>query len=75
MFRLKDIETDGYYFPPHEGLFWHSGHFWLNEKILKPVYNNGSLAIMYYNSKLSINQLRKKAMKCKIKLLKEKLPF
>lgn len=74
-FRLMDIEIDGYYFPQHEGLYWHSGSFWLGEKELKKVYNNGSAAIMYHNSKLSINQLRKKAMKCKIKLLKETLPF
>ena len=74
-FRLKDIEIDGYYFIEHEGLYWHSGAFWIDEKKVKQVYNNGSLAIMYYNSKLSINQLRKKAKKCKIKLLKEVLPF
>ena len=40
-FRLKDIEIEGYYFPNHEGLYWHSGKFWFNEIECKKVSNNG----------------------------------
>lgn len=75
-YRLKDIETDGYYFPQYEGLYWHSGKFWFNETEVKKVYNNGSLSLLLYGkSKISIKKLRKQAHKCKIKLLKERLPF
>lgn len=75
-FRLKDVEINGYYFIGYEGLFWHSGKFWYNEIEVKQVYNNGSLSILLYgSSKKSIKQLRKIAKPCKIKLLKETLPF
>lgn len=75
-FRLKDVEVDGYYFIGYEGLLWHSGSFWFNEIECKQVNNNGSLSILLYgNSKKSVKQLRKMARKCKIKLLKETLPF
>ena len=75
-FRLQDIETEGYYFPGYEGLYWHSGSFWFNEDEVKQVCNNGSLSILLYGStKKSIKQLRKIARPCKIKLLKQTLPF
>lgn len=75
-FRLKDIEINGYYFVGYEGLYWHSGEFWFNEEKVKQVYNNGSLSILLYgSSKKSVKQLRKLARSCKIKLLKETLPF
>ena len=74
--RYKDAETDGYYFIGYEGLLWHSGAFWLNENEVKQVYNNGSLSLLLYgNTKKSIKQLRKLAKPCKIKLLKETIPF
>jgi hypothetical protein len=75
-FRLKEVEIDGYYFTEIEGLFWHSGKFWFNEKEVKEVNNNGSLSILLYGgSKKSVKQLRKQARPCKIKLLTEPLPF
>lgn len=74
-FRLQDIEVDGYYFPSHQGLIWHSGEFWYNEEKVKKVCNNGSLSIMLCGSKVGVKKLRKQALKCKIKLLKETLPF
>jgi len=75
-FRLQDIEITGYYFPGYEGLYWHSGKFWFNEKEVKQVFNNGSLSILLYGSiKKSIKQLRKLAQPCKIKLIKYKCPF
>lgn len=74
-FSLEAIEIDGYYFINHEGLLWHSGQFWHNEKQLKKVYNNGSLSIMLYNSKIGIKKLRTQARKCKIKIEKNKCPF
>jgi hypothetical protein len=74
-FRLQDIETTGYYFTGYEGLYWHSGCFWLNEEKAKMINNNGSLSVSYYGSKKSVKQLRKIAKQCTIKLLKEKIPF
>lgn len=74
-FRLKEIEVDGYYFTGHEGLIWHSGEFWQDEELVKKIYNNGSLSILLFGSKTGVKKLRKQAIKCKIKLLKEKLPF
>jgi len=74
-FRLRDVEIDGYYFIGHEGLFWHSGDFWLNEEKVKKVCNNGSMSILVYGEKLGVKKLRKQARKCRIKLLKETLPF
>ena len=72
---LKESEIDGYCFTNIEGLLWHSGKFWFNEKEVKEVYNNGSKSILIYGSKRSIKQLRKFASPCKIKLLTEMLPF
>jgi hypothetical protein len=74
-FRLKDIDVIGYCFLQHQGLVWHSGEFWYNEIKCKKVYNNGSISLLVGNSKLSIKKLRKQAIKCQIKLLKEKCPF
>lgn len=74
-FRLRDVEIEGYYFTGHEGLFWHSGEFWLNEEKVKKVCNNGSMSILLYGSKIGVKKLRKQARKCTIKLLKETLPF
>ena len=74
--RLKDVEINGYYFISIEGLYWHSGHFWQDEKQLPIVNNNGSKSVLLNGSKKkSIKVLRQQAIKCKIKLLKEKLPF
>ena len=74
--RIKEVEIQGYYFPGYEGLFWHSGEFWLNEVKVKKVYNNGSLSILLYgSSKKSIKQLRLIAQPCTIKIFKEKTPF
>ena len=75
-FRIQEVEVDGYYFIGYEGLIWHSGEFWFNEERVKKVYNNGSLSILLYgSSKKSIKQLRKLAKKCRVKIVKEKLPF
>jgi len=74
-FRLRDIETQGYYFINHPGLYWHSGVFWFNETQLKKVYNNGSLSILLHGSKIGLKKLRKQARPCTIKLYKEILPF
>ncbi len=74
--RITDVKIQGYYFPGHEGLFWHSGDFWLNEVKVKKVYNNGSLSILLYgSSKKSIKQLRLIAQPCTITIVKEKTPF
>ncbi|HMO63322.1 MAG TPA: hypothetical protein PKC39_14650 [Ferruginibacter sp.] len=74
-FRLKDVEVTGYYFPSHEGLLWHSGDFWYNEEKVKKVCNNGSMSLLLAGSKIGVKKLRKEARLCKIKLLKETLPF
>jgi hypothetical protein len=74
--RIADVKIQGYYFPGYEGLFWHSGEFWLNEEKVKKVYNNGSLSILLYgSSKKSIKQLRGIAQPCTITIVKEKTPF
>jgi hypothetical protein len=76
LFRLKEVEIAGYYFPGIEGLIWHSGKFWMNETEVKEVYNNGSKSILLYGStKKSIKQLRKSAKPCKVKIFTETLPF
>jgi len=74
-FRLKDIEIEGYYFPNHEGLYWHSGKFWFNEIECKKVSNNGSLSVLVNGTKLGLKKLRKNAHRCKIKLNKTYCPF
>ncbi len=76
--RLKsrlNVEIDGYYFTGHNGLFWHSGDFWMNEEKIKKVYNNGSMSILLFGSKVGVKKLRKQALKCKIKLQTYTLPF
>jgi hypothetical protein len=75
-FRVKDVEIEGYYFIAIEGLYWHSGYFWQDEKQLPIVNNNGSKAVLLNGSKKkSIKVLKKQALTCKIKLLKERMPF
>lgn len=75
MIRLKEVRIDGYYFTDHEGLLFHSGKFWFNDKPLKIVYNNGSKAVDFFGSKLGIKKLRKKALKCAIIIDKDGCPF
>lgn len=71
--RIK-VKTQGYYFPKHSGLVWHSGKFWHNEKEAKIVYNNGSKAVLISGTKYGIIKLRKQAIKCTIEILDD-LPF
>ena len=74
--RIKEVSIDGYYFTNIDGLFWHSGKFWMDDAEVKQVYNNGSLSIFLYGkSKRSITKLRKYAKKCTIKIYTEKIPF
>ena len=74
--RVKEIEVDGFIFEGYEGLTWHSGKFWFNDVPVKKVFNNGSVSILLYGStKKSIKQLRKVAVKCRIKIYSEPLPF
>ena len=74
--KIKEVQIEGYYFTDINGLFWHSGKFWMNDKPLKEVYNNGSKSILIYGtSKRSITKLRKTAGRCSIKIYTEKLPF
>jgi hypothetical protein len=74
-FRIKEVETDGYYFPGYSGLIWHSGDFWIGEIKAKKISNNGSLSLLYFGSKKSVKQLRLIAKKCKVKIFEEPLPF
>ena len=74
--KIKEVEIDGYYFTNIDGLYWHSGKFWFNEKEVPIVFNNGSKSILLYgSSKRSVSKLRKFAKSCKIKLYIEPLPF
>lgn len=74
--RIKEVEIDGFLFTNIEGLFWHSGDFWMNNKIVPVVENNGSRSILLNgNSKRGLKKLRKFARPCKIKIYTEKLPF
>lgn len=74
--RVKEIEVDGYCFTDVPGLTWHSGKFWMNDAEVKKVYNNGSVALLLYGSqKKSIKKLRRTAVKCKLKIYTEPLPF
>ena len=72
-FRIK-VKVKGYYFPKYNGLVWHSGKFWLNEMPAKMRENNGSKAVMYYNTKLGVIKLRKQAVQCSIEIF-DQLPF
>ncbi len=74
-FRLEEVIIDGYYFLHVPCLLWHSGKFWYNETECRQVENNGSISIKVLNSKFGIIKLRKNAKPCKIKLLKEEIPF
>ena len=71
--RLNSVKITGYIFTGYPGLVFHSGKWWVDEKETKPVYNNGSLSILYGCSKKSIAQLRKIAVKCVIDITP--LPF
>lgn len=74
--RIKDVEIDGFYFTNIEGLFWHSGKFWFDNKPVEEIYNNGSKSILLYGtSKRGIKKLRRFAKPCKIKIYIEPLPF
>ena len=74
--KIKEVEINGYFFTEIDGLFWHSGKFWMNDKPVKEVYNNGSKSILLYGStKKSIVKLRKCAKHCIIKIYVEKMPF
>lgn len=74
-FRIKEIEINGYSFPGYTSLLWHSGSFWIREDKAKMICNNGSLSVLYFGSKKSVRQLRKIAVKCKVKIYEEPLPF
>jgi hypothetical protein len=76
MAKIKEVEVDGYYFTNIEGLFWHSGCFWMNDEKVKEVFNNGSKSILIYGSqKRGVKKLRSFAKHCKIKLHTYKPPF
>ena len=68
------VEVDGFYFPSMPGLIWHSDSFWLYERKLKYVYNNGSKSILIGSSKHGLNKFRKEAKPCKITILND-CPF
>lgn len=72
---IKKVQITGYYFIGYDGLFWHSGDFWLNDNKVKKVVNNGSLSLLLGNTQKSIKQLRKLAKPCTITIHKEILPF
>jgi hypothetical protein len=73
--RLKEVTVDGFLFPNHEGLIWHSGSFWFGDRELKRVCNNGSLAVDFFGSKLGVKKLRKQARRCRVKIEEERLPI
>jgi hypothetical protein len=68
--------VEGYTFKSVPNLLWHSGRFWMDNKEVKQVNNNGSLSLLLYgSSKKSIKKLRKEAVKSLITIEEEKLPF
>jgi hypothetical protein len=76
MSKIKEVEIHGYYFTNIENLFWHSGKFWMRDKEVKQVYNNGSKSILLYGvEKRGVKKLRRFAKPCKIKIHTEPLPF
>lgn len=76
MRRVKEVKVQGYYFKNVPNLVWHSEKFWMNDKEVKKVYNNGSLSLLLYGtSKKSIKKLRKQAIKCTITIYCEPSPF
>lgn len=72
-FRCNTVTITGYVFTGYPGLVFHSMRWWVNEVETKPVYNNGSLSILFGGSKKSITQLRKVAVKCVVDITP--LPF
>lgn len=76
MRKIKEVEVNGYYFTNTPNLFWHSDKFWYMDNEVKEVYNNGSKSLLLYgSSKVGIKKLRKFAVKCKVKIYIEPLPF
>ena len=76
MKKIEQVQVKGYYFTGVPDLFWHSGKFWMHEKEVKQVYNNGSMSLLLYGgSKKSIKQLRKQAHACTITIYNQPLPF
>lgn len=74
--QIKEVQIEGYYFTEVDGLFFHSGKFWMNDEQVKVVCNNGSKSLLLYGiSKKSIAKLRKCAKRCIIKIYTERLPF
>lgn len=73
--RIETIEVEGYYFPSVQNLYWHSGHFWMNDNQLDIVFNNGTRAVNIYGSKKSLRKLRREAIKCKITIQDNSVPF
>jgi hypothetical protein len=73
--RKLDIDDKiiAYKFINFEGLIFHSNKFWMNEKLCRVVYNNGSKSVLVGNQKLGIIKLRKNAIKIQIESIK--LPF
>jgi hypothetical protein len=71
--RIDSIKLTGYIFHSFPGLVFHSGKFFMNEKTVKEVYNNGSIAIMLYGKKYGkeklLRKLRTEAVKCEIELI------
>lgn len=72
--RILSIKVEGWIFKGYPGLVWHSGVWWLNDREVRPVYNNGSKSILYGGSKKSIRKLRGLAVKTVIEI-DNGLPF
>lgn len=72
--RIASIKVEGYIFKGYPGLVWHSGGWWLHDREVVPVYNNGSKSINYAGSKKSIKKLRGLAIKTIIEI-DNGLPF
>ena len=76
MAKIKEVEVSGYCFTNIKNLFWHSGKFWMYNKEVKEVYNNGTKSILLYGTeKRGVIKLRKFAQACKIIIYTEPLPF
>ena len=74
--KVRIIQVYGYTFKSVPNLVWHSGKFWMNDKEVKQVCNNGSISLLLYgSSKKSLKKLRKEAVKSIITIEEEKLPF
>jgi len=70
------IRLQGYYFPSHEGLLFHSNSFYFSGKKVPYICNNGSKAILLpLGKKLGVKKLRKQAVKCEIEINSWVSPF